>query len=61
MVLILIAVDLVHEKGVSIRGWIASQGDVFEVLVFVAAVTAIIVLGVYGPGYDAASFIYQRF
>lgn len=61
MVLILFFVDYFHEKGVFIRGWISSQGIFFEILVFILAVVAIVILGVYGPGYDVEKFIYQQF
>ena len=61
MILLLVLVDYFHEKGVFIRGWISSQGIVFELLVFIIAVVSVLILGVYGPGYDASSFIYQQF
>ena len=61
MILILAAVDYLHEKDVFIREWIRSQGVVFEMLIVIISVTAIFILGVYGPGYDAARFIYQQF
>lgn len=61
MVLLLFSVDYLHEKGIFIRGWIAKQGDIFAVLVFALAVAAVVIFGVYGPGYDAAKFIYQQF
>ena len=61
MILILLLVDIFHERGIFIRGWINSQGPVFEMLIVIAAVTAIIIFGVYGPGFDASRFIYQQF
>ncbi len=61
MVFLLVAVDFVHEKGFRIRGWITTQGPVFELFVFLAAVTAVMILGVYGPSFNAANFLYQQF
>ena len=61
MILILLLADLAHEKGLCIRRWITSQGVLFEILAVILAVTAIIILGVYGPGFDASKFIYQQF
>ncbi len=61
MALILLLTDYFHEREISVRGWIAKQGDVFGMLVLIAAVTAVIILGIYGPGYDASRFIYQQF
>ncbi len=61
MVLIMIIVSVLHEKGVSIREQIRAQGVVFEMLVVIISITAILILGAYGPGFDASRFIYQRF
>lgn len=45
----------------SVREWIAKQGVVFRYAVWLLAVLAVIVLGVYGPGFNAASFAYMAF
>lgn len=57
----LLLIDYIKEKGVRIRQSIAEQGVVFRWCVYYAAVFALIILGMYGPSFDAASFIYERF
>ncbi|MDC7293647.1 MULTISPECIES: MBOAT family O-acyltransferase [unclassified Butyrivibrio] len=58
---ILVIVDIMNYKGVVIREKIMAQGIWFRYLVAIAAVLVILVCGIWGPGYDAASFIYQQF
>ena len=60
-VLLLFWVDHVHERGVSLRTVIARQHLVFRWGIYIAAVLAIIIFGIYGPVYNAADFIYQGF
>ena len=61
MALLILTVDYFHETGFGLRKWVEDQGVIFEIIVVVAAVMMVIILGVYGPGYDAARFIYQQF
>lgn len=61
MILLLAAVDLVNERGKTLRGVIANQQLPFRWAVYLAAVSAILVFGMYGPGFDMASFIYAQF
>ena len=61
MILLLAAVDLVNERGKTLRGVIAAQQLPFRWAVYLAAVSAILVFGMYGPGFDMASFIYAQF
>ena len=60
-VLLLFWVDHVHERGVSLQTVIARQHLVFRWGIYIAAVLAIIIFGIYGPVYNAADFIYQGF
>lgn len=60
-IVVLMAVDLVREKGVRIRQSIARQNIVLRWTIYYAAIFALLIFGMYGPGYDAASFIYQHF
>lgn len=60
-ILLILIVDIQHEKGFSMRDRIAKQNVVFRVLLVSLAITAIAVIGVYGPGFDSAGFIYQQF
>lgn len=58
---LLIAIDIVNYKGIVVREKILSQGIWMRYLIGIAAVLTILILGIWGPGYDAASFIYQQF
>ncbi len=60
-VLLLIFVDLKHENGVSFRNVIARQHLVFRWIIYIAAILSILIFGIYGPEYNAASFIYGQF
>ena len=60
-ILIMICVDIVHEKGIKIRDVILQQDIVFRFFVYLAAVFAIIIFGIYGPEFNASSFIYAEF
>lgn len=57
---VLLVVDILQEK-MSLREKINSQGIVFRWLIFLIGVFTIIIFGIYGPGYDAGSFIYEQF
>ena len=59
--LVLFYVDFIHEKGISFRTVIARQPLVFRWLIYIAAILAILIFGIYGPKYNAADFIYQGF
>ena len=58
---LLVFVDLANYKGIVVREKLLSQGIWLRYLVAIAAVLIILVCGIWGPGYDAASFIYQQF
>ena len=60
-ILVLFLVDYVHEKGIHIRETIAKQHIVFRWLIYYAAILAILIFGIYGPAYNASSFIYGNF
>lgn len=60
-IIILFAVDYLHEKGVQIRETIAQQHIIFRWIIYLVAVFAILIFGIYGPGYDSAGFIYEQF
>ena len=57
---ILWIVDLLQEK-MSIRQELQKQGLVFRWLIIFAGIFAVLIFGIYGPGYDASSFIYEQF
>ncbi len=58
---LLIGVDIANKKGIVISEKIKNQGIWLRWLIYIAAVTFIVTCGIWGPGYDAAGFIYQNF
>ena len=59
--LILFMVDILHYRSFKIREWIDKQNLIFRWIVYMAAYLLVIVIGVYGDGFDASSFIYSNF
>ena len=58
---LLLIVDLCKSKGIRIREVVIKQSLWCRLVVIYAAVIAILVFGVWGAAYDAASFIYFQF
>ncbi|MCR5527517.1 MAG: MBOAT family protein [Lachnospiraceae bacterium] len=58
---LLMYVDYINENGVRIRYKIAEMRLPVRWVVYYAAIMAILIIGIYGVGYDASSFIYQNF
>ena len=58
---LLLAVDLLHEKGIAIRQRLAAAPLVLRWAVYIAGVLAILIFGAYGDNYDPAGFIYAQF
>ena len=56
-----VAVDIIHEKGVHIRFEMAKQPLVIRWLFYISAFTSIVILGVYGQGFNASNFLYMNF
>ncbi|SFB72534.1 MBOAT family O-acyltransferase [Butyrivibrio sp. YAB3001] len=54
-------IDILNKKGIVVRNLIYRQSLWFRWAIYIAAVVFIVTLGVWGPGYDAASFIYSSF
>lgn len=61
MIGLLLCVDYLQEKGYHLRESIAKQGIVFRWTIYIAALLAVLVFGMYGPAYNAADFVYQGF
>lgn len=59
-VFVLWAVDMLQEK-MKLRETLAKQNIVFRWMIIFAGLFAVILFGIYGPGYDASSFIYEQF
>ena len=60
-IIVLFLVDFLHEKDIRIRESIAKQSVIFRWGIYFTAVLLIFIFGIYGPEYDAASFIYGMF
>lgn len=60
-IVILIAVDIIHEKGISILKTINAQEIWMRMLIYIGLIWSIILFGVYGAGYDTSQFIYFQF
>jgi len=58
---LLFAVSLVQERGVIVRNWLSERNLLVRYLVLILGVVAVLVFGVYGSGFDEASFIYYQF
>lgn len=59
-IVVLMIVDLLHEKGISIRTWLEKQDVIFRWFVNIAAIFSIVIYGQYGVGL-VARLIYQGF
>jgi D-alanyl-lipoteichoic acid acyltransferase DltB (MBOAT superfamily) len=57
----LVVVDIMEYRGISLIDKILNQGPWLRWLVAIAGVLLVLICGIWGPGYDAASFIYQQF
>ncbi len=53
--------DHLQKKGISLRRWICGQGLWLRYLLLIGGVLLVLVCGVWGPGYDASTFIYSQF
>lgn len=59
--LVLFIVDICKYNSIKLREKIAEQGLWFRWTIYIGAVMSIVIFGIYGPGYNAASFIYFQF
>ncbi len=60
-IVVILIIDALHERDFKIRETIAAQVLPLRWIVYFCAIFAVLILGIYGPGYDAASFIYGAF
>lgn len=58
---LLLIVDICNLKGIILRNEIYKQNIILRWAIYLIAAIFIITCGVWGPGYDAASFIYSSF
>lgn len=59
-IFVLWSVSMLQQKG-SVRERIAGSNFVFRWAIYLAMILCVIIFGVYGPGYNAASFVYMQF
>lgn len=59
--LVWLGISIMQESGMHLRETLAKQNLVFRWFIYLAAFFAVLIFGVYGPGYDAAAFIYRGF
>ena len=59
--LVLFAADICKYRQATIRQEIARQNWLCQVLLIAFGVLAVLLLGVYGPGFEASNFIYSQF
>ncbi|SFC77500.1 MBOAT family O-acyltransferase [Butyrivibrio sp. YAB3001] len=59
--ILVICVDIANYKGYIIREKIMGLSLWFRWAIMIAAIMVTVICGIWGPGYDAASFIYQQF
>ncbi|MDD6050136.1 MAG: MBOAT family protein [Clostridiales bacterium] len=58
---VLLGVSVLQECGVHLRETLNRQEAWFRWMVVIASVLAVLVLGIYGPSFDASAFIYFQF
>lgn len=59
--ILLIVVDICNAKNIVVRNVLTKQSLPLRWFVYICAVVFIVTCGIWGPGYDAASFIYSSF
>lgn len=60
--LVLLMVDVIrHSKGMQLYEYLNTQSLWFRWTIYILLVAAIFLFGIYGPGYNAADFIYFQF
>lgn len=59
-IIILWAIDMLQEK-MPLRKTLADQNIIFRWILIFGLLFAVLIFGIYGPGYDASSFIYEQF
>ena len=59
--LIMLLIDLAHEKGAKIREAIAAIPLPVRWCIYITAIVVVAVLAIYGPGFDASGFAYGEY
>ena len=59
--ILIFAVSILNERGISLREKMHEGNIVLRWLILLVGIFAVLLLGVYGPGFDASQFIYFQF
>ena len=60
-ILVLLVVGVLQENGIKIRETLAKQNIFFRWFLVLLLIAFILIFGIYGPDYNASSFIYGNF
>ncbi len=60
-VLVLLTVSILQENGIKMRETISKQNILFRWILYIGIIVVIAVFGMYGPSYDATTFLYQAY
>ena len=60
-IVILFIADIFRYRKFDVRQWIGEQGLWLRWIIYLAAIFAVLIFGIYGPAYSASSFIYFDF
>ena len=60
-IIIFATVSILQEHGMHIRDSLNKQNLVFKWFILISLFVIVLIFGIYGRGYDAASFLYQAF
>ncbi len=60
-ILVLLVVSIAKYRKIELRSWICKQGIWFRYALYLGALFAVLIFGVYGSNYDASQFIYFQF
>ncbi len=60
-ILVLLAADILKRQKKNIPALIVKSPAIVQCVVFLLAITVMVIFGVYGPNYDASTFIYFQF
>lgn len=61
VVIVLFGAISIAQQHVQIREWIAKQNIVIRWMIYFVAVFSVLIFGIYGPDYNAASFVYMAY
>lgn len=59
--ILMFIVSILQERGMNVRDTIGEKNIVIRWIIWIAGIVAVIIFGMYGPGYDAGAFIYKGF